>query len=77
MSLCAKFQNDSLIKRIISSKDVKRTFLLSEPFPYDFSKILFYGDMVNNDIYLCVEFHGRRPSSLCGIGHKETIGVDA
>ena len=63
MSSCAKFQNDPFIRSIVSSKNVKGTFLLPEPLPDDFSKILFFGDMVNNGTYLCVVFHGRRPSS--------------
>ena len=64
MSSCAKFQNDSFIRHIVSNKNVKRTFMSSEPLPYDFSKILFYGDMVSNGTNLYVEFHGRRSSSL-------------
>ena len=64
MSSCAKFQNDPFIRSIVSSKNVKRTFLSPEPVPDDFSKTLLHGDIVNNGICLCVEFHGRRPSSL-------------
>ena len=64
MSLCAKFQNYTFIRSIVSSKNVKRTFLSLEPLPDDFSKILFYGDIVINSTYVCVEFHGCRPSSL-------------
>ena len=67
MSSCAKIHNDPLIRSIVSSKNVKRTFLSPEPLPNDFSKILFHGDIVNNGIYLCDEFHGRRPSSLRGV----------
>ena len=54
MSSCAKFQNDSFIRSIVSSKNVKRTFLSVEPLPDDFSKILFHGDMVNNGIPIFV-----------------------
>ena len=64
MSSCAKFQNDSFIRSIVSIKNVKRTFLSPEPLPDDFSKVLFHGDIVNNGICLRVEFHGRWPSSL-------------
>ena len=67
MFSCAKFQNDPFIISIVSSKNVKITFLSTEPFPDDFSKILFQGDIVNNDICLCVEFHGCQPSSLRGV----------
>ena len=67
MSSCEKFQKDSFIRSIVSSKNVKRTFLSAEPFPDDFSKILFHGDMVNNGTYLCIEFHSRRLSSLWGV----------
>ena len=52
MSSCAKFQNDPFIRSIVSSKNVKRTFLSSESLPDDFSKIfikiLFYGGMFSN-----------------------------
>ena len=64
MSSCLKFQNDPFIRSIVSSKNVKRTFLSPESLPDDFSKILFHGDIVNNGICLSVEFHGRRPNSL-------------
>ena len=67
MSSCAKFQKDSFIRSIVSRINVKRTFLSPEPLPDDFSKILLYGDMVNNGSYLCIEFHGRRPSCLWGV----------
>ena len=62
MSSCAKFHNDSFVGCIVSSKNVKRMSLLSEPFLDNVSKILFYGDMVNSGIYHCVEFHDCRPS---------------
>ena len=42
-------------------------FLSPELLPDDFSKILFHGDMLNNGTCLCVQFHGRRPSSLRGV----------
>ena len=64
MSFRAKFKNDPFIRSIVSSKNVKRTFLLPEPLPDDFSKMLFHGDIVNNAAYLCIEFRGRRPSSF-------------
>ena len=67
MSSCAKFQNDPFIRNIVSSKNVKRTFLLLEPLADDFSKILFYGDIVNNSTCLCAEFHGCRPCCLWGV----------
>ena len=67
MFSCAKFQNDPFIRSIDSNKNVKRTFLSSEPLPDDFSKKNFHGDMVNNGICLCVEFHGRRATSLWGV----------
>ena len=57
-----KFQNDSFVRRIVSSKKLKRMLLSSEPLTDDFSNILSYGDMVSNGTSLCVEFHGRRPN---------------
>ena len=60
----AKFQDDSFVRRIVSGKNVKRTFLSLELFPDDFSKILFYSDMVTNGINLGVEFHNRRLITL-------------
>ena len=62
-----KFQKYSFIKSTVSRKNVKRTFLSPEPFPDDFSKTLFYGDMVNNSICLCVEFHGLQLSSFWSV----------
>ena len=41
--LRAKFQNNSLVRHIVSSKNVKKKFLSSEPLSDDFFKILFYG----------------------------------
>ena len=64
MSPCAKFQHDSFVRRIVSSKNAKRMFLSSEPPPDNFSKVLFYSDMVSN---LCVQFHDRRMNSLGGV----------
>ena len=64
MSSRVKFQNDPFIRSIVSSKNVKITFMSPEPLPDDFSEILFHGDIVNNGICLCVEFLSRRPSSL-------------
>ena len=67
MSSCAKFQHDSFVRRIVSSKNAKRMFLSSEPPPDNFSKVLFYSDMVSNGSYLCVQFHDRRMNSLGGV----------
>ena len=67
MFSCAKFQNDPFVRSIVSSKNVKKTLLSPDLLTDDFSKILFYGDIVNNGICLCVKFHGRRPSSLWGV----------
>ena len=67
MSPCAKFQKNSFIKSIVSRKNVKRTFLLPELLPDDFSKIIFHGEIINNGTFLCVEFHDRRPNSLCEV----------
>ena len=47
MSSSAKFQNNLFVRQIVSRKNVRRTFLSSEQL-HDFSKILFYGDIVNN-----------------------------
>ena len=66
MSSCAKFQNDPFIRSIVFRKNVKRTFLSPEPIPDDFSKILFYGDTVNNGTCLCIEFHDCQLNSLEG-----------
>ena len=77
MSSCAKFQNDPFIRSVVSSKNVKRMFLSPEPFPGDFSKILFHEDIVNNGIYLCVEFHVRRPSSFWGVKSQRNVWMDA
>ena len=65
MSSHAKFQNNSEYK--VLSKNGKRTFLSSDPFPDDFSKILFY--QVSLDTFLCVAFRNPRPNSL---GRKES-----
>ena len=67
LSLCTKFQNNSFIRSIVSNKNVKITFLSPEPRPDDFSKILFYGDMINNGTCLCIKFHSHRPSSFWGV----------
>ena len=78
MPLYAKFQKDSFIKSIVSSKNIKRIFLLSELFHDGFSKTLFYDDIVNNGTWLSVEFHGCQPSSLMKTSvTKKTTGVDA
>ena len=52
---------------VVSSKNLKRTFLSSKLLPDGFYKTLFYGDMVNNSICLCVEFHGLQLSSFWSV----------
>ena len=64
MSSSAKFQKDSFIRSIVSRRNVQRMFLLPEPLPDGFSKILFHDDIVSNGTNLCVEFHDRQPNSL-------------
>ena len=64
MSSRAKFRNNSFVRRTVSSKNVKSTFLSSEQLPDDFSETVFYGNQVNYDIPLCVEFYDRRSNSL-------------
>ena len=55
-----------VVRCILFSKNVKRTFLSLEPLPDDFSKTLFYGNQVSYVIPLSVEFHDRRLNSLGG-----------
>ena len=64
MSSHRKFQNYSFVRHIVSSKNIKSTFLTSEPFPDDFSKVLFCSNQVNNGAFLCVEFHICQLNSL-------------
>ena len=64
MSSRAKFQNNLFVRHIVSSKNVKRTFLSSEPVPDDFASILFYGNHSNYGTSLCVEFRDHRSNSL-------------
>ena len=49
---------------IVSSKNLKRMFLLSEPLPDDFPKILFCGNQVRHNRSLCDEFHNCWLNSL-------------
>ena len=49
---------------------LKKNFFAARTTPDNFFKILFRGDMVINDTYLCIEFHGRRSSSLRGVGSQ-------
>ena len=51
-----KFQNNSFVRYIVSRKNVKRTFLSSEPLPNNFAKILLYDNQVTHGTSLCVEF---------------------
>ena len=62
MSSRAKFQNNSFVTHIVSSKNARGMFLSLEPFPDDFSKILLNGNQVNHGTFLCVEFHDRQNS---------------
>ena len=64
MSSCAKFQNNSFVRCIVSSKNIKRTFLLLEPQPDVFSKNLFYGNQVSHGTSLYVKFQDHQPNSL-------------
>ena len=58
---------------IVSSKNIKRTFLSSEQLPDVYSKNLFYGNKVSYDTSLSGEFHDCQPISLgvgVGVGFK-------
>ena len=66
MSSRAKLYNNLFVKHIVSSKNIKRTFLQFEPLPENFSKILFYGNQVSDGTSLFIEFHDRRPVRLVG-----------
>ena len=64
VSSCAMFQNDSSVRHTVASKNIKRTFVSSEPLRDDFTKILLYGNQVINSTLHRVEFYGRGPNSL-------------
>ena len=63
MRSLAKIQINSFLKHIISSKNVKRTFLSSEPLHVFFS-LFIYGNQLSHGNPLSVEFHDRRPNCL-------------
>ena len=66
MSSHLKLQNNLFVKYIVSSKNVKKEkmFLSSEPLHDDFFKILFSGNQVSHNTFLCVEFNDHWPNSL-------------
>ena len=64
MSSRAKFQNNSFVRHIVSSKNVKGTFLTSKPLNDVFSKILFCSNQVSHGTSRSVEFQDRRSNSL-------------
>ena len=59
-----KISEDSFVRYIISTKNVKGTFLSSESLPDDISKILFYGNQISHGTSLCVEIRNRRLNCL-------------
>ena len=59
-----KFQNNSFVKYVVSSKNVKKTFLSLQSFSDDFSKLLLYSNQVRHGTSFCIEFHDCRLNSL-------------
>ena len=64
MSSPAKIQNNSFVRYIVSSQNVKGTFLLTDPLPGDFSKLFFFGNQVSHGTSVWAEFNGRELNSL-------------